>query len=86
LFFNAEKKGITNEREALHNALIKFEKEGLLHNEFSSGKEDTPDLGDIAMYGVLKSVEGLPLQREILPKDGSTMTSWYERMRAKTSF
>ncbi len=86
MFFNAEKKGITHEREALHNALIKFEKEGLLQNEFSSGKKDTPDLGDIAMYGVLKSVEGLPLQNEILPNNGSTINSWYERMRAKTSF
>jgi hypothetical protein len=66
--------------------LTKFEKEGLLQKEFSSGKKDTPDLGDIAMYGVLKSVEGLPLQNEILPNDGSTIYLWYDRMRAKTSY
>jgi len=81
-----KKKGILNEREALHNALSKFENEGLVQNEFSSGKKDTPDLGDIAMYGVLKSVEGLPLQNEILPNDGSTINLWYDRMRAKTSY
>jgi len=50
------KRNITDERAALSEALDRYESEGLQNGNlsFSSGKSH-PDLGDVAIFGVLYS-------------------------------
>jgi len=50
------KRNITDEKAALSEALDRYESEGLQNGKlsFSSGQPH-PDLGDIAMFGVLYS-------------------------------
>ena len=86
-----DKRGITNEREALETCLKTFETDGLLiHNPnttFSSGL-DVPDLGDIVMYGVLRSVEkslSTSNQGELF-REGSALKVWYDTMQKETSY
>mmetsp|Transcript_14576 Transcript_14576/g.21510 ORF Transcript_14576/g.21510 Transcript_14576/m.21510 type:complete len:316 (+) Transcript_14576:128-1075(+) len=78
------KRGITDEREALHTALSRFETEGLLgtNNAFSSGL-DTPNMGDLAVFGVLKSVEGLPAHDDAIENRGGAIRDWYHRMQTE---
>jgi len=80
-----EKRGIDDEREALSAALTKWEKEGLRDKKFCSGL-DVPDMGDIAVYGVLQSVEGLPAHEEAILQRGGAIGSWYQRMRNEAAF
>jgi len=86
-----EKRGITNEREALHTCLKTFETDGLLINNhnttFSSGL-DVPDIGDIVMYGVLRSVEKSLSQsnKDEIFREGSALKVWYETMQKETSY
>eukprot|EP00557_Chaetoceros_sp_GSL56_P008828 CAMPEP_0176499490 /NCGR_PEP_ID=MMETSP0200_2-20121128/12955_1 /TAXON_ID=947934 /ORGANISM="Chaetoceros sp., Strain GSL56" /LENGTH=294 /DNA_ID=CAMNT_0017897913 /DNA_START=95 /DNA_END=979 /DNA_ORIENTATION=+ len=80
------KRKIVDEREALRNALTQWEEEGLKkgENTFGSGS-DSPDMGDLCMYGVLKSVSGLKVHDEvILDRDGAVV-DWYLRMENDTS-
>ena len=84
---SSAKRGITDEQQALRDVLAKFETEGLDggKKEFCSGKT-SPDLGDIAVYGTLRSVEGLPVHEEFVVGigDGNTVVGeWYERVKSR---
>jgi hypothetical protein len=60
-----------------------LEKEGLGESKkFLSGKEE-PHMGDLAVYGTLRSVEGLPTHTEFVQNRGGTILEWYEQMAAK---
>lgn len=73
------KRGITDEKEALNNALSLWEAEGLENGKkkYSSGKS-YPSMGDIAVFGTLWSVDGLI---KAIPEDKVTLLEWYERMK-----
>jgi len=73
---------ITDEKAALHAALDTFESEGL-HNgslPFSSGYHHTPDMGDLAVFGVLCSVKGLDAHTNAIQVRGGAVKEWYDRM------
>mmetsp|Transcript_8761 Transcript_8761/g.12401 ORF Transcript_8761/g.12401 Transcript_8761/m.12401 type:complete len:284 (+) Transcript_8761:79-930(+) len=75
------KRGITDEREALNKVLSVWEEEGLSSGkkEFQSGTQ-APNMGDIAVFGTLRSVEGLPAHKEVIEERGGVVKDWYERM------
>lgn len=75
------KRNITDERASLHEALDKFESEGLLHGERSylSGGQ-CPDMSDVAVFGVLHSAKGLNAHDDAIRSRGGYVKEWYERM------
>jgi microsomal prostaglandin-E synthase 2 len=83
-----KKRGIVDEREALQKALTKFDHEALLPssgNKFAS-QADAPDLGDIVVYGVLRSVEGLPAHDEMVMNHSTSLKDWYLRMQEHVNY
>lgn len=76
------KRGITDEREALNQILDTWEVEGLGNGtrNFSSGLA-SPNLGDIAVFGTLRAVEGLPAHDRAISERGGAIKEWYDRMR-----
>lgn len=76
------RRGITDEKEALHSALTKWEEEGLNNgnSKFGSGK-NSPDMGDLAVFGVVRSVEGMDAHTEAIEIRGGAIKSWYDRMQ-----
>jgi hypothetical protein len=81
-FARTEKRNITDERQALQEALVKLEAEGLGHGkQFLSGT-DKPNFGDVAVFGVLRSIEGLPAHNEVMGGRAQTdLVDWYRRMK-----
>jgi hypothetical protein len=79
---HAEKRNITDERQALHEALVKLETEGLGQGrQFLSGT-DKPNLGDVSVFGVLRSIEGLPAHHDVMEGRVQTdLVDWYQRMK-----
>mmetsp|Transcript_7572 Transcript_7572/g.17180 ORF Transcript_7572/g.17180 Transcript_7572/m.17180 type:complete len:321 (+) Transcript_7572:75-1037(+) len=75
------KRNITDEKAALRDALDKYEREGLQDGElqFSSG-QSSPDLGDLAVFGVLHSVRGLNTHDNAIQSRGGSLKEWYDRM------
>lgn len=75
------KRNITNEKKALQEALDRFEQEGLENGKlsFCSGLS-TPNLGDLAVFGVLYAVNGLNAHIESIQLRGGPVKEWYERM------
>lgn len=75
------KRNITDEKKALKEALDKFEHEGLDDGKlsFCSGVS-TPDLGDLAVFGVLHSVNGLQAHTDSIQLRGGPVKEWYDRM------
>lgn len=47
---------------------------------FASGK-DEPNMGDVAVFGTLRSVEGLPAHSEAIVERGGVIPEWYDRMK-----
>ena len=82
-FFPA-KRGITDEKTALKDALDKYETEGLQNGKvlYSSGLSK-PDMGDLAMFGVLYSVRGLNAHDYAIQQRGGHVKEWYDRMSDK---
>jgi len=80
------KRGITDERAALQEALQKWQQEGLLegNNKFASGKDD-PNLNDLCVYGTLRSVEGLPTHDQVVMEDETNLVlkDWYLRVKER---
>jgi hypothetical protein len=78
---NKAKRNIQNEREALIDIITTFEQEGLQNgmNEYSSGLNQ-PNLGDLAMFGVMNSVSGLNVHEEIILGRDGLASEWYKRM------
>lgn len=75
------KRNIIDEKAALSGALDRYESEGLQNGQltYSSGKS-APDLGDIAVFGVLHSVRGLNAHRFAIESRGGAVKDWYDRM------
>ena len=75
------KRKITDEKKALKEALDTFEQEGLENGKlsFCSGVS-TPDLGDLAVFGVLYSVNGLQAHTDSIQLRGGSVKEWYDRM------
>ncbi len=78
----SEKRNITDERAALHQALVQLEQDGLQDYDFVSG-DDKPNLGDITLFGTLRSIEGLPAHKEVIETRDGPLRAWYERMSAE---
>lgn len=80
------KRKIVDEREALRHALAQWEEEGLKggENMFGSGS-GVPDMGDLCVYGVLKSVSGLKVHDDIILGKSGAVLDWYLRMENETS-
>jgi len=80
------KRNIVDEREALHDALSHFEKDGLDAGArtFSSGLAH-PGMGDIAVFGTLFSVRGLDSHVDAVQKRGGVIGRWYERMEGEVA-
>ena len=75
------KRNITDEKAALSEALDKYESEGLQNGKLSySSGQSHPDLGDIAMFGVLFSVRGLDAHDYAIEQRGGVVKEWYDRM------
>ena len=80
-FIYKAKRGITDERQALHDALTQLEEDGLGQGSpFVSGK-DEPNMGDLSVFGTLRSVEGLPAHSEAIEQRGGVLPEWYGRMK-----
>ena len=78
--------GITDEREALDKVLVEIE-DALRSKDFLSGREE-PGLGDLAVYGALRSIEGLPAHDRILfhgENADRPLRSWYDRTKSKVT-
>jgi hypothetical protein len=83
-----EKRNITNERKALDDAIGKLETDGLKRPSLFLSGTSEPDIGDISVYGVLRSIQGLPTHDEFVVKRnqthaGSELPVWYNRMTEK---
>lgn len=75
------KRNVTDEKKALKEALDQFEHEGLDDGKlsFCSGVS-TPDLGDLAVFGVLYSVNGLQAHTDSIQLRGGPVKEWYDKM------
>mmetsp|Transcript_11948 Transcript_11948/g.25870 ORF Transcript_11948/g.25870 Transcript_11948/m.25870 type:complete len:303 (+) Transcript_11948:78-986(+) len=78
-----KKRGIDDEQESLGEAILSFEKDGLGGGSkmFSSGLSQ-PNLGDISLFGTLRSVEGLPAH-DIALSHSDVVKNWYLRMEGE---
>ena len=76
-----EKRGIDDEKLALKEALVELES-ALEGNKFlnNSTSQDTPDLGDLYVYGVLRGLEGLAIHKEVMT-EYTLIPKWYETMK-----
>ena len=86
LFSTVERMGITDERQALDKSLVEIE-DALQSKSFLSGR-DEPGLGDLAVYGALRSIEGLPAHDRIMFHDENTdrpLRLWYDRTKSKVT-
>ena len=84
LFEKIERRNITSEREALHEALDHFEHEGLGggSKDYLSGLVE-PNMADIAVYGTLSSIRGLEAHDDAISKRGGAIQDWYQSIQAK---
>eukprot|EP00501_MAST-03F_sp_TOSAG23-6_P001019 GSMAST32.ASY1.ANO1.1059.1 assembled CDS len=77
-----KKYGIVDERRSLYDALDIWEKSALQNKQFAGG--DLPNLGDVAVFGVIRSLEGLSLHTELLQSSKRTeLSNWYTEMKSK---
>eukprot|EP00977_Amphora_coffeiformis_P001115 scaffold227_cov165-Amphora_coffeaeformis.AAC.28 len=82
LYGTTERMNITNEKEALDKVLAEIE-DALQSKDFLSGRSE-PSLGDLAVYGALRSIEGLPAHDRILNGNAERpLRLWYDRTKAK---
>ena len=77
-----ERMGITDEQEALDNVLQEIE-DALKSKDFLSGRSE-PNMGDLAVFGALRSIEGLQAHDRILNTDiDRPLRLWYDRTKSK---
>jgi len=61
--------------------LTQWEEESLGEGKlFASGKQE-PNMGDLAVFGTLRAVEGLPAHNEAIEQRGGAVSEWYHRMK-----
>ena len=73
-----QKYGIEDERESLMERLAAWETE-LQGRDFRGG--DAPDLGDVAVFGVLGAVAGLPAREDVVRRRPA-VGAWLDRVDA----
>jgi hypothetical protein len=77
-----EKRGIQDERQALLDALLQWERDGIQNGtvSFSSGLNH-PSMMDLNVFGVLNSCRNLPfLEEMIYGHELIFFGKWYRRM------
>ncbi|UYV70174.1 PTGES2 [Cordylochernes scorpioides] len=67
-----------NEREALHKALAHWSRAVGKSRSYMGGT--SPNLSDLAVFGVLNSIEGCQAFKEVVAKN-MELKSWYQRMQ-----
>lgn len=87
LFLFLEKRNISDERQALDEALSHLE-QGLAAAGGSSFLSATtaPHLGDVAVYGTLRAIEGLPAHNQAVYDRGGRIRDWYEQMKVEVNY
>ena len=77
----AEKRGISDEQEALRCCLNHWEEFGLEggKKDFASGAAN-PNMGDLSVFGTLHSIEGLSAHAGAVTNRGGVIVDWYQRM------
>jgi hypothetical protein len=50
--------------------------------DFISGRSE-PHLGDLAVYGTLRSIEGLPAHDRVVVNREGPLRDWYDKMKIK---
>jgi hypothetical protein len=83
LFYATERRNITDEKQALDEVLSVLETEGLSGNKKFLSGTDEPHLGDLAVFGTLRSIEGLPAHAQAVQDRGGVIPEWYAQMNAK---
>eukprot|EP00698_Gefionella_okellyi_P012246 TRINITY_DN3290_c0_g1_i1.p1 TRINITY_DN3290_c0_g1~~TRINITY_DN3290_c0_g1_i1.p1 ORF type:complete len:174 (+),score=28.44 TRINITY_DN3290_c0_g1_i1:483-1004(+) len=72
----SSQRGITDKRQLAYNCANEWS-DALGDRTFLGG--DAPNLADLAVYGILRCIEGLDTHRDILAN--SRIAPWYARMR-----
>jgi hypothetical protein len=78
-----ERLNITDEQAALEAVLVDLEARLGPSQSFLSGGSE-PYLGDLIVYGTLRSIEGLPAHDRIFEQD-RPLTEWYQRTQSKVA-
>jgi microsomal prostaglandin-E synthase 2 len=85
MYFAASKiksrRGITDELKALDNVLKEWEENGLDKGKLFASGTNEPDMGDLAVFGTLRAVEGLPAHSHAVEQRGVILPAWYHRMK-----
>lgn len=67
----------------MQDAICVLQEDGIGNHDFLSGRAD-PNLGDLAVYGTLRSVEGLPAHDALLHHpDNGALHEWYLRVQKR---
>ena len=76
------KRGITDEKLALQEALTTWKSDALENGSklYESGM-DHPSMGDVAVFGTLWSVEGLSSSHSSIMENDDVLREWYQRMK-----
>jgi microsomal prostaglandin-E synthase 2 len=75
------KRGITDERKALDDALTEWEGNALDQGKLFASGTNEPNMGDLAVFGTLRAVEGLPVHSQAVEQRGVILPAWYDRMK-----
>jgi hypothetical protein len=81
--YHTEKYKIANDLEALENVLQTIEDDGITHSPTGFLSHLTePHLGDLAVFGTLRAIEGLPAHDTFVIERGDLLYEWYEQMQS----
>lgn len=78
-----KKRNITDEKQALDDALVVLETQGLGEGKLYLSGTDQPHLGDLAVFGTLRGLEGLPVHTEVVENRQGPIPAWYQRMQSQ---
>jgi len=81
----SEKRNITDEKQALDDALVILETQGLGDGKLFLSGTNQPHLGDLAVFGTLRGLEGLPVHTEVVENRKGPIPDWYQRMQTQLS-
>jgi hypothetical protein len=90
LHHSLEKRNITDERQALKDALQVLEDElvktktttnnGTYVYYLNTDDTEKPHLGDLSVFGVLRGLDGLPIHTEIM-NEFAMIAQWYQQLK-----
>jgi microsomal prostaglandin-E synthase 2 len=75
------KRGITDEQKALDKVLTEWEGNALDQGKLFASGTNEPNMGDLAVFGTLRAVEGLPAHSQAVGQRGVILPAWYDRMK-----